>query len=854
MQLRPHALSSFLLLLSGSWALSEPQASPPASVSFDIAAAPSWVKKISLEPAKAEKGDAGQGGISYLIFDRQDNVGASSSYYHEARQITSESGVQNGAGITVSFDPSYQKLIFHSIQLWRGGTAANRLDRSQIKLFQREKDMESFLYDGAYTAQCELEDVRVGDVIEFAYSIQGDNPVKDGRYSHLFYVDWNVPVGRVVTRIVYPAGRKLDFSNKNRPVKPVITTRGDITDWFCDEKNVPARRTDPDVPVDYDPNGRVQITEFKSWQELVEWALPLYETGAPLSVDLEAEISKLRELPKAEERILAALRFVQEQVRYLGIESGIGSHRPTAPSEVLRRRFGDCKDKALLLTTLLRQSGIEAAPALVSSALRGSVAERLPAPADFDHVIVQVTNGAATHWLDATRSSQRGPLSQIYVGDFRWALVLRPETRELSAYAPPRDSLPRKEVTETYRIPAPGGTGELDVVSEYHGLSAEKTRASFRESTREKIEKQYLQYYAHRFPRARVRQSLVYEEMPDENGCRTKEFYSIPDIWMKGDEELYELGLYPGEVDEAMGSAASSQRDDPLALNHPANVTQKIDARMFDDWTVNTKDQVETNAFYRYAEKAKVRGSRLEFTFSYETLADRVPTADLPAYNTRLIKLKDTLGYRLTYRPAAALWPKGNFLTQLNWPIAALFGFVVTIAMVLSALYVYKSELSVPLPAQPSSVQGIRGWLVLVALHHCVRPIGFIYTLVTLFQTVFQMEGWRALTQPGQPGFHPYWAPALLFELLFNTLCLIVSLLLLVLFFLKRAVWPRCYAGFLIMLFLGVCLDTFLTQQIPAARGTLAASIRSLVQVVVAGAVWIPYCFVSERVKATFRY
>ncbi len=854
MQLRSQILSSLLLSLSWSWVLADPEASPPPSVSFDIAAAPSWVKTISLELGSAKKEEEESGGISYLILDRQDNVGTSTSYYHEARQVTSENGVQNGAAITVSFDPSYQKLVFHSIRLIRGKIPVDRLNRSQIRLFQREKDLESFLYDGAYTAQCDLEDVRVGDVIEFAYSIEGDNPVKNGRYSNLFYVDWSFPVRRAVTRLLYPTARKLNFSIKNRTVTPVVTTRGEVTEWLCDEKNVPSRRTDPDVPVDYDPNGWVQVTEFNSWQEVVEWALPLYETEASLSSDLQTEISKLRETPMTEERILAALRFVQEQVRYLGIESGIGSHRPTAASEVLRRRFGDCKDKALLLTTLLRQSGIEAAPALVSSALRGGVAERLPSPGAFDHVIVQVTNGSTTHWLDATRASQRGPLSQIYVGDFRWALVIRQGTKELSAYAPPRASFPRKVVTENYRIPAPGGTAELDVITDVHGLSAEKTRASFLESGRDKIEKQYLQYYARRFPRARVRQSLVYEEIPGENGCRTREFYSIPDIWTPSDDESYELGLYPGDVESAMGSSSSSQRDDPLALDYPVSVTQTINARLFEAWRIDARDRVESNLFYRFAEKAKVRGSRLEFVFSYETFVDRVPTADLPAYNTTLFKLKDTLGYRLTYRAPAAFWTKDNVLVQINWPIAVLFVFFVCVASVLSALFIYKSELPAPLPPGLSPIEGIRGWLLLVALSQIVRPITFAYGLVTLFPTVFHVEGWRVLTQPGQSGFHPYWGPVLLFELLFNALGLIVSLLLLILFFLKRAVWPRCYAGFLFALLVGVGLDIFLTLQIPAAKGALSDNIRGLVQVVMAAAVWIPYCFVSKRVKATFRY
>ena len=153
--------------------------STPAPVTFNIAPPPAWVKKI--EPA-SRGSDGDSGGISYLLVDRQDNVALQSAYYREARQVTSDNGVQNGAAVSVSFDPAYQELIFHSLQVTRGGVRANRLDRSQIKLFQREKDMESFLYDGAYTAQCELEDIRAGDIIEFAYTVKGINPVMAGRF------------------------------------------------------------------------------------------------------------------------------------------------------------------------------------------------------------------------------------------------------------------------------------------------------------------------------------------------------------------------------------------------------------------------------------------------------------------------------------------------------------------------------------------------------------------------------------------------------------------------------------------------------------------------------------------------
>jgi hypothetical protein len=124
--------------------------------------------------------------------------------------------------------------------------------------------------------------------------------------------------------------------------------------------------------------------------------------------------------------------------------------------------------------------------------------------------------------------------------------------------------------------------------------------------------------------------------------------------------------------------------------------------------------------------------------------------------------------------------------------------------------------------------------------------------LVKLFPVMFHLETWRNLTQPAGANFHPLWKAALLLELFGNLICLFWAFLLIVLFFRKRATWPRCYAAFLLFLVAFVGFDFWLSGRIPAAAGAPGETIRGLVQVLVAAAIWAPYCFLSKRVKATF--
>src|SRR5262249_55124899 len=97
-------------------------------------------------------------------------------------RIENEQGLHALGHINLSFDPSYQRLQVHQLRLLRDGTTLDRIDMKSTRM-QREQGLAQNVYDGVQTEMFLLEDLRVGDVLEVAYSIVGQNPALRGHVS-----------------------------------------------------------------------------------------------------------------------------------------------------------------------------------------------------------------------------------------------------------------------------------------------------------------------------------------------------------------------------------------------------------------------------------------------------------------------------------------------------------------------------------------------------------------------------------------------------------------------------------------------------------------------------------------------
>jgi hypothetical protein len=151
------------------------------------------------------------------------------------------------------------------------------------------------------------------------------------------------------------------------------------------------------------------------------------------------------------------------------------------------------------------------------------------------------------------------------------------------------------------------------------------------------------------------------------------------------------------------------------------------------------------------------------------------------------------------------------------------------------------------------SYEGIRGWLILGLIGLFISPIRISISVFRDLIPIFTERHWNVLTTPGSGAYHPLWAPLIITECVGNAVFIIFSIVLLVFFFRKSKLLPNLIISYLILNLLFVAGDFFIADMIPAvAKQSNLQAAEELARAIIGAVIWVPYFFVSKRVKQTF--
>jgi len=612
---------------------------------------PEWVDPIH---ASGTEHQTPVHGLRYKLIDKQINLEPQtvSRYTHYVVDITSTEGLEQASQLSFEFDPTYETLRIHQIHVIRNGEVLDRLEPQELRIFQREPDLEHFLYSGIKTAHLILPDIRVGDRLEYSFSLQGNNPVMDNKFSEQLQLDWEMPVELNSIRILVHAGRTLYYSvPEGKNGKLTMTETSTHRELLWQQSNVPAVVTDDDTPAWYSPHRYWALSEFSSWQDVVKWAKPIYDVAVTVDPTIQSIADQIMQAHSDEEsRIVAALHFVQQEIRYLGVEDGIGSHLPRKASDTLYRRYGDCKDKTVLLMAILKAMNLSPVAALVNLDNGSILPKQLPSPYVFNHVIVTLQSEGKRLWLDGTDINQGSKLSTIGVPFMQYALLITDEETNLTSM---QDQFRPAETVVTRELWFDEPVSRLMVTTSYSGFEAENQRTDIKNQPKQELGRDFLNYYT------KVYENLEPDGLPsvvdsfENNQLLIRQSFNINGIF----DELTRRGLplYADLIDAQL-KQLDSARKQPVALSKPMRIRQEFVFHLPYDINIADYNQRYDNDVFSFNVSVQQIDARsLKVIYKYYNRLSYVPVRNLALYREAVGLARDELSLNFTFPPAAVL-------------------------------------------------------------------------------------------------------------------------------------------------------------------------------------------------------
>src|SRR5271165_1140119 len=380
--------------------------------------APQWMHTLvgATTPSYDEKTDAVllYSEINVTVFS-EDKV---RTHVREAYKILRPEGRERGT-VRVHFDPTRKIANLHGWCIPGQGKDYEVKDKDT---FEVSANQGFELYSDEKFRVLQIPAPEPGNIVGYEYEVE-ERPFF---LQDTWYFQQADPVRESRFSLQLPAGWAFKASwFAHADVKP-NETNGNVLQWVVSD--VSGMRPEPDMPpwqglagqmiVSYFPaGGASRKNEFVNWDGMAGWYRDLISGRMDASEPIKQQISSLTAgqtavLPKMQ----AIAGFMQREIRYVAIQLGIGGWQPHSAPDVFSHRYGDCKDKATLMRTMLREIGVESYHVVIYTE-RGAVTQSTPPHHGFNHAILAIKLPDGVNDLSLTAVIQHPKLGRILFFD-----------------------------------------------------------------------------------------------------------------------------------------------------------------------------------------------------------------------------------------------------------------------------------------------------------------------------------------------------------------------------------------------------------------------------------------------------
>jgi Flp pilus assembly protein TadD/transglutaminase-like putative cysteine protease len=572
--------------------------------------------------------------------------GLGSRFVQYAAEANDEEGARRLRARSIQFDPDTQRVDIRLARVFRKDGRV--LEATET--YERELGEPWYrMYYDTRALVVVFPDLEPGDSVELRYRIDDVAPrnLFADYFGDLNMLQGSEPIEHVEYVLITPASRKFYFNEpklKGLKHEEKVDGARRIHRFVADD--VPALRFEQGMPGITEIVPYLHVSTYASWQDVGKWYWGLIRDQLYADEALKAVVRDLKKQAKDEKELVQKIYgWVVKNTRYVALEFGIHGYLPYRVPDVVRRGFGDCKDKASLIYTMLREAGIDARFVLLRTRRNGAISELPASLSVFDHAIAYVPkydlylDGTAEH--SGTRELPEGDQGVM-------VLVVGPNSAELkkTPVLPPDASVRTRKLSIEL---APDGKGTVRAEERVAGVDAAGYRNTFQaEGTRkERLERKLASSY----PGLKLEKSTFTGLDDIESDVQLSYELSAPEV---GRREGSDIRTAPTSLGDLLREVAPSpSRVYPLEIGSKSIYREERTVRVPKGYRVTlvpAGGKVESR-FGKLAVHSEQRGGEVVSSSELVMAVDRVEPKEYPEFRRFIEQADELLRQRIAFAP-----------------------------------------------------------------------------------------------------------------------------------------------------------------------------------------------------------
>lgn len=326
--------------------------------------------------------------------------GTSTTYYHKIIKIFTIDGRERYGEFFINYILGGQR-----IKIIRARTFKPNGEVVEATSIKDIKPMEGYrLYSDLAQKIISLPALSLGSSIEVYYSVDDlGREIMGKNFQDTFYFQSYDPILHSVYILKVPKGKKFRYKVVGIDIKPEVKEeKGDVI-YKWEARDLPQILPEPSMPSYSEIATYLFISSFKSWKEISDWVYEVSEPQIKAGNELKKKVKELvKNTDSRMDKIKRIYEYVITNIRYVGLEFGISGFMPHKADEVFRYKYGDCKDKATLMKSMLSLVGIKSYFTLIRTRDLGHLDKDIPG-LKFNHAILTVKDDKGNFiFLDGT--------------------------------------------------------------------------------------------------------------------------------------------------------------------------------------------------------------------------------------------------------------------------------------------------------------------------------------------------------------------------------------------------------------------------------------------------------------------